>query len=261
MISEISEQNHGFARRIYESGNSFEQLEDFYKEISDPKLKNVKFVYKANGQVLDQANLTKTDVEYAFGKNEYAIVGDFGEDINEIEIIVQADNDEENDTIIDTIKILPCALPAQLETELKHHGCIPPRPQIPVKTWHQTPMEAFMERLWAFKRIKYLLNDKEDCTLALRDDPVQEDHTVSVLRDYHTEDSEESEESDEENESSEEDIEENICENEAVKLAKEFNFVTDVTSMVVEANSDYINNGKYLFIFHKNWRDIQSFVF
>merc|ERR1712018_166135 len=34
LISEISDENHGFAKGIYQSGNSFEQLEDFYKEIS-----------------------------------------------------------------------------------------------------------------------------------------------------------------------------------------------------------------------------------
>ena len=137
LISKISEENFGFARRIYESGNSFEQLEDFYKEISDPKLKNVKFQYFANGQLLNQANLTKTQVEYAFGKNEYAIVGEFGEDTNEIDIVLK----DEDDTIVDTIKILPCGptpLPAQVDQEVSddqkqeyvYHGCVPPMPPI-----------------------------------------------------------------------------------------------------------------------------------
>jgi len=247
LISEISEENHGFARRIYESGNSFEQLEDFYKEISDPKLKNVKFQYIANGNVtLEPANLTKTDVEFAYGKNEYAIVGDFGEEINEIEIVIQADDNEDSDTPIEIDRILiptcrpegPTALPAAVQGVV--HGCIPfPNPTIPVSmpTWQQTETEAFMERLWAFKRIKYLLNDKEDCRAALRDsddDLEVRETTTEVVFDY----------VDEEESNEEEEIkEENVCQNEAVNLAKKYNFVTDVTSMVVESNDDYINNG------------------
>merc|ERR1719222_770709 len=199
LISQISEENHGFARRIYESGNSFEQLEDFYKEISDPKLKNVKFQYIANGNVtLEPANLTKTDVEFAYGKNEYAIVGDFGEEINEIEIVIQADDNEDSDTPIEIDRILiptcrpegPIALPAAVQGVV--HGCIPfPNPTIPVPmpapTWHQTETEEFMERLWAFKRIKYLLNDKEDCRAALRDsddDLEVRETTTEVVFDY-----------------------------------------------------------------------------
>merc|ERR1711983_743822 len=93
------------------------------------------------------------------------------------------------------------------------------------------------ERLWAFKRIIYLLNDKEDCRAALRDsddDLEVRETTTEVVFDY----------VDEEESSEKEEIkEENVCQNEAVNLAKKYNFVTDVTSMVVESNDDYINNG------------------
>ena len=34
LIKKVSDQNFGFAQRIYESGNSFEQIEDFYKGIA-----------------------------------------------------------------------------------------------------------------------------------------------------------------------------------------------------------------------------------
>ena len=34
LIKDISDENYGFAQKIYESGNSFEQLEDFYNKIS-----------------------------------------------------------------------------------------------------------------------------------------------------------------------------------------------------------------------------------
>ena len=34
LIKDISDESNGFAERIYESGNSFEQLENFYSKIS-----------------------------------------------------------------------------------------------------------------------------------------------------------------------------------------------------------------------------------
>ena len=34
LVTDISSDSKGFAQRIYESGNSFEQLEDFYNKIS-----------------------------------------------------------------------------------------------------------------------------------------------------------------------------------------------------------------------------------
>ena len=244
LISQISEDNHGFARRIYESGNSFEQLEDFYKEISDPKLKNVKFQYLANGNVtLEPANLTKTDVDFAFGRNEYVIVGDFGEEINEIEIVIQADDDSTEETEIGRINIPSCrgpvALPAQDIQSRSVHGCIPypGTHPLPIPTVYKTETEEFMERLWAFKRIKYLLNDKEDCRAALRDSDKLEVKELGgdyVDIEYSSEEKEES---------GEETDDENVCQNEAINIARRYNFVTDVTSMVVEANDDYIKNG------------------
>ena len=34
LIKDVSDETNGFAQRIYDSGNSFEQLEDFYNQIS-----------------------------------------------------------------------------------------------------------------------------------------------------------------------------------------------------------------------------------
>merc|ERR1719412_1282758 len=73
LLKDISNQNHGFAHRIYESGNSFEQIEDFFNGISDPKLKDVKFEYLYNGERIPFPNLTTTVFDQAIGKNEYVI--------------------------------------------------------------------------------------------------------------------------------------------------------------------------------------------
>ena len=42
LIKDISNKNYGFAERIYESGNSFEQLENFYNKISGKSLLIIK---------------------------------------------------------------------------------------------------------------------------------------------------------------------------------------------------------------------------
>ena len=41
--------------------------------------------------------------------------------------------------------------------------CFPYTP-IPQVKWKQSPTEKFMERLWAFKRINYLLGNQAECT-------------------------------------------------------------------------------------------------
>merc|ERR1719510_115546 len=69
LLKDISNQNHGFAQRIYESGNSFEQIEAFFNGISDPKLKNVKFEYLFNGKRIPAARLTKTQFDQVSGNN------------------------------------------------------------------------------------------------------------------------------------------------------------------------------------------------
>ena len=68
LIKDISSKSHGFAKRIYESGRSFEQLENFYNEISDPKLQNVKFEYLVNGEKVKNRDLTETKIEHVYGK-------------------------------------------------------------------------------------------------------------------------------------------------------------------------------------------------
>ena len=77
---------------------------------------------------------------------------------------------------------------------------LPPN-QIPNSGWVYSPSEEFMSRLWAFKRINYLL---------------KEDRTTNNS---------------------------NSNKAEAIKLALEYNFVTDVTSMVVEESDEYVKKG------------------
>merc|ERR1719461_1239299 len=75
LIKDLSDENNGFAERIYESGNSFEQLEDFYNKISDPKLKDVTFEYLVNGERIKPELLTSISIDKVFGSAEYSITG------------------------------------------------------------------------------------------------------------------------------------------------------------------------------------------
>jgi len=246
LVKEISDENNGFAERIYESGNSFEQLEDFYNKISDPKLKDVTFEYLVNGEVIAPENLTSISFDKVFGLDEYSITGTLSnyEEVNEIEVKINAQTDL--GFFEESLILTPCGLdhvdhPRSFPTteDLKVidiFRCFPYIP-IPQAEWKQTPTEEFMERLWAFKRINYLLDDQNDCEKGI------DDFANDELPQTTTEPSESSV-VDILFKSSENDLSNgDKCKEEAIRLALKYNFVTDVTSMVVEEEDEYVNKG------------------
>merc|ERR1712038_1704644 len=108
LIKDISDESNGFAQRIYESGNSFEQLEDFYNKISDPKLKDVTFEYLVNGERIVENHLTATTIDKVFGSAEYSIAGIIPnhEEINEIQVKINAQTDK--GPFEDRLILIPC---------------------------------------------------------------------------------------------------------------------------------------------------------
>jgi len=234
LIKDISDESNGFTERIYESGNSFEQLEDFYNKISDPKLRDVTFEYIVNGKRILPENLTTTAINQVFGSNEYSIAGKFpeDEDINVVKVIMKGKDQVGAYENIITIRpctfIRPTARPKPLPGKIPNFP-IPDRcfPIItPQPIWEQSPTEQFMERLWAYKRINYLKDNETNCTKAidntLNDDNIPETTTKPE------------EEYEDENDK---------CEDEALRLALKYNFVTDLTSLVIEEDDDYVNKG------------------
>merc|ERR1712172_472443 len=178
LIKDISDESNGFTERIYESGNSFEQLEDFYNKISDPKLKDVTFEYLVNGERIAPEYLTSTSIDKVFGSAEYSIAGvlpDY-EEINEIQVKINAQTDL--GPFEDLYILTPCLRdhqehPRSFPTNENHEiidigRCFPYIP-IPQVEWQQTATEQFMERLWAFKRINYLLDDQVECTKGINE--------------------------------------------------------------------------------------------
>ena len=136
-----------------------------------------------NGKEIPKEQLTLTAFDQTFGLNEYSVAGSFpeNEEINEIQVIMKVKNEIQN-----TISLSGSDL-------------------------EQSPTESFMKRLWAFKRINYLLTNKEDCTKGL-----------SALFKFGNVDD---------------------CREEALKLALEYSFVTDLTSLVIEENNSYMKRG------------------
>jgi len=239
LIKDISDESNGFAERIYESGNSFEQLENFYSKISDPKLKDVSFEYIVNGNRIVPENLTSPTINQVFGSNEYSIVGTLpeSEEINEIKVVMKAKDQE--GIVEKLITIKPCILPVYplpspkplpdqiTPLPILPKRCFPVIPPQPQPIWEQSPTEKFMERLWAYKRINYLSDNDKTCSKGI-------DTTINDVLAENIPKAEE-----EENE----EPKKNECEEEAIRLALKYNFVTDLTSLVIEENDEYINKG------------------
>jgi hypothetical protein len=218
-------------------------------------LKDVTFEYLVNGERIVPENLTTTTIDQVFGSNEYSIAGTFPEEeeVNEIQVIMKAKN--QIGSIEKFFYLRPCYIPHPvtvsdssakilvsdlIPSPSKHpkivqpDRCIPPI--IPQPIWKQSPTEIFMERLWAYKRINYLLADSTECTKAISTHNEVLENTTAfseeriLLIDLIDNVNKEEEET-------------NDCENEATKLALKYNFVTDLTSLVIEEDDDYISKG------------------
>ena len=155
------------------------------------------------------------------------------EPIENLEIKLQGE--DANGDFFEDILIAPCALPVTLReeefnfTDFTDTDIIPrfpdirmnkimciPTPNIPTPKWQKTPSEAFMERLWAFLRIKQLNDDPDDCEESI-DDTIEQTN-IRLKND-------------------EEDNKiESACYDKAIELAKKYNFVTKHTSLVGMVN-------------------------
>ena len=151
-----------------------------------------------DGKKLPPGKSTSTSIHQVFGSNEYSVASNFPktEEINEVKVIIKS-----QDKIQRTITVEPCG-PIPNETQ----RCIPK-----VSTDKKpNSKERFMERLWAFKKVNYLLTTAEEC--------------IKVVMAFNVGNND-------------------SCIQEALELALEYNFVTDLTSLVIEETNDYIKEG------------------
>ena len=187
-----------------------------------------------NGKSIVPENLTTTAISQVFGSNEYSIAGTFPEDeeINEIQVILKAKDQsgliEKLFSLRPCYRILPVTKPNPLSDVIPNlpipDRCFPIIAPQPI--WEQSPTEQFMERLWAYKRINYLSEDNQECTKGIDKTIVSDDNANTTI----------SPEAENEDEKS-------GCKEEATRLALKYNFVTDVTSLVIEEDDEYIKKG------------------
>ncbi|XP_046548310.1 inter-alpha-trypsin inhibitor heavy chain H4-like [Haliotis rubra] len=129
-LQEISWENGGFARRIYEEDDAAEQLTDFFKEVNIPLLLNVKFQYNSNQ--VDFSQLTQTTYNQFFSGTEVVVVGKrLGDEV---------DGTVQGSTA--TAKTVHLVVPEASKKRL--HG----------------PSGMYTEKLWAYLTIKDLLKKK-----------------------------------------------------------------------------------------------------
>merc|ERR1711953_1249541 len=178
-------------------------------------------------------------INQVFGSNEYSVVGTLpeSEGINEIKVVMKAK--DQVGIVEKLITIKPCILPVYplpspkplpdqiTPLPILPKRCFPVIPPQPQPIWEQSPTEKFMERLWAYKRINYLSDNDKTCSKGI-------DTTINdVLAENIPKVEEEVDEEPKKNE----------CEEEAIRLALKYHFVTDLTSLVIEENDEYINKG------------------
>merc|ERR1712038_294988 len=239
LVRDISVESGAVARRIYETSDAAIQLEDFHQRISNPLLYDVEFKY-VGGSFSEQTSVNVSKTFYRGG--EYVIAGKINDNI------IPGIGEEQPKIIIDASQylptkyvqeILPCYLRDETKIEnatvepIKDESLVIDRPSlcIPVKKPKivKTDAENFIERLWAFLTIQNLLdesnNQKNDvdefyATPLETTTPAIED--VDILNKTMPE----KEKSDKEK---------------AIDIALKYNFVTDVTSLVVKKPNDNSN--------------------
>ena len=241
-IKEISTDSGAFAKKIYEAGTSFDQLENFSNEIADPKLYDVKFEYIANGKIIPPEFLSTTKIANAFGNEEYVIVGAF-EDVNIVleEFQIQATGEGSQGNFEESLTYTLCNDDSN-DTIVKE-TCLPDSPYLPVgQTYKQSPAEEFMERFWAFKRIKSLFDNptNEECEKTFEFNDYNEIENINLLDNVNHGANDYDEYNSYQTDQSSINRNENICHKKGVSLALKYNFVTEFTSLVVESNNDYI---------------------
>merc|ERR1719367_1705081 len=255
LIKAIGTESGAFSRKIYEASDAAIQLEDFYAEISSPLLTNVTFDYV--GEAFK--NKTSSNLKTFFKGGEYIVAGKLDiEDGNneiikeEIEIVVLA----EGSSARYNEKIRPCEpvpmprnssvqpLPGfDLSDQSNIHSsgmlngtesfdmvsihrppCIPwPHPpHLPptnnTSLEDRSDSQNFLERLWAYLTIENLLDEKVSETDMEKMILLGENITKQALANKTK-----------------------LDEAKALELALDYNFVTELTSLVVVKPEDDSN--------------------
>ncbi len=197
-LQQLSSLNKGYVKKIFPSGSSFQQLENFYKNLADLKMKKVTFKYQINNKIL--TSYTQKVYERANGYKEYLTVGQYEPCQRKgckDRVVTLMYGKTGNHTVKSTSYFKTC------------RNGIQRSPFGPYRCLHG--VSQIHERLWAFKRINWLLKeDPKSCQRGI----------FSGI--------------------SADGLNRSICQEEALNLALEYNFVTDLTSFVVESSEAFL---------------------
>lgn len=148
MLQKLSLQNHGFARKIYEGGDAAIQLQGFYREVASPLLSGVNFTYV--GDAVEEASLTETTFHTFYKGSEMVVAGKLtGSEGTRLEYSVEGSGREAYSQNGHEAQSIPLHTGRPMDTFLE--------------VAKQTKSQGFLERLWAFLRVRELLN-KMDAT-------------------------------------------------------------------------------------------------
>jgi len=147
MLQKLSLQNHGFARKIYEGGDAAIQLEGFYREVASPLLSGVNFNYVGN--TVEESSLTETTFHTFYKGSEMVVAGRLtGSDQGtRFEYSVEGSGREAYSQSGHEVESLSLYTSRPMDTFLE--------------VARQRKSQGFLERLWAFLRVRELLNKVE----------------------------------------------------------------------------------------------------
>ena len=144
-LKQMSLQNNGFARRIYEDSDASLQIKGLYSEISSALLTNVTFSYAGD---VNMNTLTKNHYKYYFGGSELIVAGQMRSKGSSIVPSVKGWNNGYTDLV------------------WKQR----PVPELKAIT-KDSDLSMITEKMWAYLTIKQLLKDIEgDITNTKKDE-------------------------------------------------------------------------------------------
>ena len=214
LIKFFSLSSSGFARKIFEGADAAIQLEDFYKDLSSPLLKNIKFSYV--GETITEVT-NSNDKRTFFKGNEFVVAGKLSKpDDTDASFVVDGESGEGN--FQRRLLICPDAQKNQpLTFPPLPFDCILPWPVRPIKPEEPAKPTNFIERLWAFLTIKNLLAEKASETEKAAEKEISLESEETTKNPVDGKNKEKL----------------TASESKALKLALKYNFVTKLTSLVV----------------------------
>ncbi|KAM3915734.1 inter-alpha-trypsin inhibitor heavy chain H3-like [Leptodactylus fuscus] len=161
-LEKMSLENGGVARRIYVDSDSALQLQDFYKEVSDPVLLDVTLRYPN----LPVTGLTQNSFKYYYQGSEIVVAGHI--DSNAIDVLIA---EVAAQGVTDPFSV-------RVETDIKE--------DVEAKKEQKYIFGDFTERLWAYLTIDQLLTKRISSDGELKENSTEEALRLSLKYNFVT---------------------------------------------------------------------------